>query len=122
LRLTGRVRSINDGRFTVQGPVFTGMQVNLGRTVVFDTGPLVVVVSEDRVEALDPQQFRLFGLEPTRFRYIILKSKVQYRPAFMPLAKAAIDCNGAGVASLDLESFEWRKLRRPTFPLDRSNA
>lgn len=122
LRLTGRVRSINDGRFTVQGPVFTGMQVNLGRTVVFDTGPLVVVVSEDRVEALDPQQFRLFGLEPTRFRYIILKSKVQYRPAFMPLAKAAIDCNGAGVASLDLDSFEWRKLRRPTFPLDRSNA
>jgi microcystin degradation protein MlrC len=122
LRLTGRVRSISDGRFTVEGPVFTGMQVNLGRTVVFDTGPLVLVVSEDRVEALDPQQFRLFGLEPTRFRYLVLKSKVQYRPAFMPLAKAAIECNGAGVANLDLDSFEWRKLRRPTFPLDRSNA
>ena len=122
LRLTGRVRSINEGRFTVEGPVFTGMQVNIGRTVVFDTGRLVLVVSEDRVEALDPQQFRLFGLEPTRFRYIVLKSKVQYRPAFMPLAKAAIDCNGAGVASLDLDAFEWRKLRRPTFPLDRSNA
>ena len=122
LRLTGRVRSINEGRFTVEGPVFTGMQVDIGRTVVFDTGRLVLVVSEDRVEALDPQQFRLFGLEPTRFRYIVLKSKVQYRPAFMPLAKAAIDCNGAGVASLDLDAFEWRKLRRPTFPLDRSNA
>ena len=122
LRLTGRVRSINEGRFTVEGPVFTGMQVDIGRTVVFDTGRLVLVVSEDRVEALDPQQFRLFGLEPTRFRYIVLKSKVQYRPAFLPLAKAAIDCNGAGVASLDLDAFEWRKLRRPTFPLDRSNA
>ena len=122
LRLTGRVRSINDGKFTVEGPVFTGMRVDLGRVVVFDAGRVVVVVGEDRVEALDPQQFRLFGLEPTRFRYLVLKSKVQYRPAFMPLAKAAIDCNGAGVASLDLESFEWRKLRRPTFPLDRSNA
>lgn len=122
LRLTGRVRSISEGRFTVEGPVFTGMQVDIGRTVVFDTGPLVLVVSENRVEALDPQQFRLFGLEPARFRYVLLKSKVQYRPAFMPLAKAAIDCNGAGVASLDLDSFDWRKLRRPTFPLDRSNA
>jgi len=122
LRLTGTVRSINQGRFTVEGPVFTGMQVDIGRTVVFDAGSLVLVVSEDRVEALDPQQFRLFGLEPTRFRYIVLKSKVQYRPAFMPLATAAIDCNGSGVASMDIDAFDWRKLSRPIFPLDRSNA
>lgn len=122
MRLTGVVKHIADGRFTVEGPVFTGMRVDLGRTVVLDTGPLVLVVSEDRVEALDPQQFRLFGLEPTRFRYIVLKSKVQYRPAFMPLAKAAIDCNGAGVASMDLAAFDWRKLARPIFPLDRSNS
>jgi microcystin degradation protein MlrC len=122
MRLTGVVKHIAEGRFTVEGPVFTGMQVNLGRTVVLDTGPLVLVVSEDRVEALDPQQFRLFGLEPGRFRYVVLKSKVQYRPAFMPLAKAAIDCNGAGVASMDLAAFDWKKLARPIFPLDRSNT
>ena len=122
LRLTGVVKHIADGRFTVEGPVFTGMRVDLGRTVVLDTGPLTLVVSEGRVEALDPQQFRLFGLEPGRFRYVVLKSKVQYRPAFMPLAKAAIDCNGAGVASMDLAAFDWKKLARPIFPLDRSNA
>ena len=122
MRLTGVVKHIAEGRFTVEGPVFTGMRVNLGRVVVLDTGPLVLVVSEDRVEALDPQQFRLFGLEPTRFRYIVLKSKVQYRPSFMPLAKAAIDCNGAGVASMDLAAFDWKKLARPIFPLDRSNT
>lgn len=122
MQLTGVVKHIAEGRFTVEGVVFTGMPVNIGRTVVLDTGPLVLVVSEDRVEALDPQQFRLFGLEPTRFRYIVLKSKVQYRPAFMPLAKAAIDCNGAGVASMDFSAFDWKKLARPIFPLDRSNA
>ncbi len=122
MRLTGVVKHIAEGRFTVEGPVFTGMKVNLGRTVVLDTGPLVLVVSEDRVEALDPQQFRLFGLEPTRFRYVVLKSKVQYRPSFLPLAKGAIDCNGAGVASMDLAAFDWKKLARPIFPLDRSNT
>ena len=122
MKLTGVVKHIAEGRFTVEGAVFAGMPVNIGRTVVLDTGPLVLVVSEDRVEAIDPQQFRLFGLEPTRFRYVVLKSKVQYRPAFMPLAKAAIDCNGAGVASMDFSAFDWKKLARPIFPLDRSNA
>ena len=67
-------------------------------------------------------QFRIFGLEPTRFRYVILKSKTNHRPAFLPLASANIECNGPGVASLDLESFAWRRLSRPIFPLDRSNA
>jgi microcystin degradation protein MlrC len=122
LRLTGTVRTISLGRFAVEGPVFTGMQVDLGRCAVLETGRLTLVVSEDRVEALDPLQFRIFGLEPTRYRYVVLKSKTNHRPAFMPLAKASVDCSGPGVASLDLASFEWRRVRRPIFPLDRSNA
>lgn len=122
LRLTGTVRTVSLGRFTVEGPVFTGMQVDLGRCAVLETGRLTLLVSEDRVEALDPLQFRIFGLEPTRYRYLVLKSKTNHRPAFMPLAKASVDCSGPGVASLDLASFEWRRVRRPIFPLDRSNA
>lgn len=120
LRLTGTVRTLALGRFTVEGPVFTGMRVDLGRCAVLETGPLTLIVSEDRVEALDPLQFRIFGLEPTRFRYLVLKSKTNHRPAFLPLAKASIDCSGPGVASLDLASFTWQRLRRPIFPLDRS--
>jgi microcystin degradation protein MlrC len=122
LRLTGTVRSIALGRFTVEGPVFTGMPVDLGRCAVLETARLTLVVSEDRVEALDPLQFRIFGLEPTRFRYIVLKSKTNWRPAFMPLARAAVGCDGPGVASLDLHGFDWKRLTRPIFPLDRSNA
>lgn len=118
LRLTGTVKVISDGRFVVEGPVFTGMPVNLGRTVVLECEHITVVISEDRVEALDPMQFRFVGLGPERFRYLVLKSKVQYRPAFMPLARAVIECNGPGVASMDLDAFAWRKLPRPTFPID----
>ena len=122
LRLTGTVRSIALGRFTVEGPVFTGMPVDLGRCAVLETARLTLLVSEERVEGLDPLQYRIFGLEPTRFRYVILKSKTNYRPAFLPLARAAIGCNGPGVASLDLHGFDWKHVRRPIFPLDRSNA
>jgi microcystin degradation protein MlrC len=122
LRLTGTVRTIALGRFTVEGPIFTGMPVDLGRCVVLDAGRVTLVVSEGRVEALDPLQYRTFGLEPTRYRYIVLKSKTNHRPAFLPLAKGHVDCTGPGVATLDLTSLDYRHVRRPIFPLDRSNA
>jgi microcystin degradation protein MlrC len=122
LHLSGTVRSIALGRFTVEGPIFTGMPVDLGRCAVLENERLTLVVSEGRVEALDPLQFRIFGLEPTRFRYVILKSKTNHRPAFLPLAKGHIDCQGPGVATLDLFSLDFRHVRRPIFPLDRSNA
>ena len=122
LRLSGTVRTIGLGRFTVEGPIFTGMPVDLGRCAVLESERMTLLVSEGRVEALDPLQYRIFGLEPTRFRYVILKSKTNHRPAFLPLAKANIECNGPGVGSLDLSSFRWRRVRRPVFPLDRMNA
>jgi microcystin degradation protein MlrC len=84
LRLTGEVRSLAMGRFTVEGPVFTGMPVDLGRCAVLETPRVTLLLSEGRVEALDPQQYRIFGLEPTRFRYVLLKSKTNHRPAFGP--------------------------------------
>ncbi len=122
LRLTGVVRTLSMGRFTVEGPVFTGMPVDLGRCAVLETPRATILVSEGRVEALDPLQFRIFGLEPTRFRYVILKAKTNHRPAFGPLAQGQVDCHGPGVASLDLQRFAWRHVRRPVFPFDRSNG
>ncbi|MDB5415320.1 MAG: family metallopeptidase [Rubritepida sp.] len=122
LRLTGTVRTISIGRFKVEGPIFTGMPVDLGRCAVLETPRMTLLVSEGRVEALDPLQYRIFGLEPTRFRYVILKAKTNHRPAFLPLAAANIECHGPGVASLDLQGFTWKNVRRPIFPLDRSNA
>jgi len=122
MRLTGVVKTLSMGKFKVEGPIFTGMPVDLGRCAVLETPRMTLLVSEGRVEALDPLQYRIFGLEPTRFRTIILKSKTNHRPAFLPLAAANIECHGPGVATLDLRSLPWRHVRRPIFPLDRSNA
>lgn len=122
MRLTGVVKTLSLGKFKVEGPIFTGMPVDLGRCAVLETPRMTLLVSEGRVEALDPLQYRIFGLEPTRFRTIILKSKTNHRPAFLPLAAANIDCHGPGVATLDLHSLDWKQVRRPIFPLDRSNA
>ncbi len=118
LVLTGRVKRISNGRFVVRGPVFTGMQVDLGRTVVLDTGPMEIVVCEGRVEPLDLDMFRFVGIEPLDKRYIVLKSKIQYRPTFGAIAKHVIECNAVGVGSADFGQFPYKALTRPIYPLD----
>ena len=118
LTLNGTVRLISDGRFVVRGPVFTGTRVALGRTVVLDTGPLQLIVSEGRTEPLILVQFRFLGIEPTEKRYVIVKSKMQYRPTFGAMAKHVIECNGTGVSSMDLSQFTFKNVRRPVFPLE----
>jgi microcystin degradation protein MlrC len=118
LLLRGRVTCISDGRFTVRGPVFTGQHVALGATAVLDTGRRKLVVSEGRCEPLDLAMFRFVGIEPTEQRYIIIKSKIQYRPTFGAIARHTLECNGVGFASLDYRQFRYRKITRPLHPFE----
>ena len=118
LMLRGRVTAVSDGRFVVRGPVFTGQEVALGRTAVLDTGRMKIVVSEGRCEPLDLAMFRFVGIEPAEQRYLIIKSKIQYRPTFGAVASHVLECNGAGFASLDHTRFRYRKVTHPIHPLD----
>jgi microcystin degradation protein MlrC len=116
--LSGVVRNICDGSFTVTGPLFTGMQVRLGRTVLFETQGMDIVISEGRFEAMDFAMYRILGIDESTYSYIVLKSKVQYKATFGTIARHIVECNGFGVASLDLHSFAFRNLVRPIYPLD----
>ncbi len=118
LRLKGRVAAIHDGDITVQGPVFTGTKLNLGPTVLFETDDLQIVVTTNRAEPYDPGIFRCVGVNPEEKKFIVLKSRMQCKPAFLPFAKGYIDCNGIGVTTSDYNAFEYKRLRRPIYPFD----
>ena len=118
LTLTGRVRAISSGEYTIAGPIYTGAQCFMGRTVLFDTGAAEIVITEQTQEPWDLGVFTCVGLDPARKRYLILKSRMYYRPVFAPLASAIIECASAGVASSDFSLFRYENLRRPIYPLD----
>lgn len=119
LRLTGRVGAVADGMLTVTGPVFTGTVVNMGPSVRFDTDDGVqIVVTSRRIEPYDLGVFRSLGVEPTEKRYLVLKSRIQYKPTFVPIARGVVECDGVGVASSDYSLFRFQRLRRPIYPLD----
>ncbi len=127
LRVTGRVRALTDGVFTVTVPMGRGTQADMGPTGVLEItaagdeaarGRVQVVVCSRNVEPWDPGCFRSVGIEPTEQRFLILKSRIHYRAGFSDISAVDIPCDGVGVTSSDNSLFDFESVRRPIFPLD----
>jgi microcystin degradation protein MlrC len=118
LELSGVVRAITDGEYTITGPQFQGMRCYMGRTAVLDTGAAEVVVTERNQEPWDRGVFTSAGIDPARKRFLLLKSRMYFRPVFLPIAKGMVFCDSLGVGSSDWKVFDYKNLRRPIYPLD----
>jgi microcystin degradation protein MlrC len=118
LQLSGVVRAITDGEYTITGPQFLGMRCYMGRTAVLDTGAAEIVITERNQEPWDRGIFTSVGIDPSRKTFLLLKSRMYYRPVFLPIAKGAVLCDGIGVGSSDWTQFDYVKIRRPIYPLD----
>ncbi|WP_370153810.1 M81 family metallopeptidase [Ferrovibrio sp.] len=122
LKLTGRVRTITDGEWTVQGPMYNGYRVKMGPTAVFEVdGCMQIVVVSHHHEPWDTGVFRSVGIQPEFKRFLLLKSRIHYRAGFAPLAKATFTLDGEGVTTSDNSIIPYRNLRHPIYPLDRIN-
>jgi microcystin degradation protein MlrC len=118
LKLSGKVASLTDGRFTITGPMMTGFAVDLGRTAVLDTGRLELVLSERRCEPYDLGYISHTGIDPTKKTYVVVKSRQHFRAGFEPIARHIVLAAGPGVCSSDHESFPFTRLKRPIYPFD----
>ncbi len=118
LECVGTVKKITDGRFTISGPMQTGLEVSLGRSVVLDIGTAKLLISEERWEPYDPGCFVQAGLNPHEQKYILIKSRQHFRATFESIAKHIVLAAGPGVCSSDYSQFDFLHLKRPIFPLD----
>jgi microcystin degradation protein MlrC len=118
LEVSGIVRNISDGEFTITAPMFTGVRAYLGRSAVLDTGAIEIVVCERSHEPWDLGCFRSNGIEPMQKKYIMLKSRIHYRAGFKPIARHIVECNGTGCTTSDNAILRYERARRPIYPLD----
>ena len=121
LTVTGKVKLISNGQFRNRGPMAPGMLMDMGPTVVLDTGKVEIVVITRHQEPNDLACLQSLGIDPLQKRFLMLKSRVHYRAGFKPIAKAIIECAGSGVCTSDYEQLAFKNVRRPIFPLDRIN-
>jgi len=118
LSVTGTVRTLSDGRFTYRGPMMNGLAGRLGPTAVLDLDDVKVILITNRRQTLDPEMIRLVGLDPVKEKILVVKSTIHYRAAFEPIAKEIIEVDAPGLSSSNLARFDFRRIRRPIFPLD----
>jgi microcystin degradation protein MlrC len=118
LSVTGTVRTLSDGRFTHRGPMMNGLPGRLGPTAVLDVDDVKVILITYRWQTLDPEMIRFVGLDPLKEKILVVKSTIHYRAAFEPIAKEIIEVDAPGLSSSNLARFDFRRIRRPIFPLD----
>jgi microcystin degradation protein MlrC len=118
LRVRARVRALTDGRFRISGPIYTGETWAMGRTAVLESDAFTVVATERPMEPLDLGVFTSTGIDPARFDYLVLKSRMYCRPSFVPIAAGLVECDSRGVTSSDYGLFRFQRVRRPIHPLD----
>ena len=118
LRVEGTVRALSDGEYTARGPIYTGQRSRMGRTALLDIGAAQIVVTERTHEPYDLGVFECVGVDPTKHRFLLLKSRMYCRPVFAPLAQALVECDSPGVTTSDYSRFHFAGLKRPVYPLD----
>jgi len=121
LTVTGTVKTISNGRFRNKGPMGRGVLVDMGPSVVLDTGKVEIALISRHVEPSDLNCLVALGIDPMQKRYVMLKSRIHWRAGLGAAAKAVVECAGMGVCTSDYSTLTFSNVRRPIYPLDLPN-
>ncbi len=116
--VSGRVKLAFAGMYRNRGPMARGELADMGPTVVLDTGRVEIVVISRHVEPFDIGCLKSIGIDPAEKSFLMLKSRVHWRAGLRQYARAIVECAGTGVCTSDYSALEFRRLRRPIYPLD----
>lgn len=118
LTLTGHVRVIADGNHRNRGPMFNGLPVAMGRTVVLVVGGVEIVLTERRMQPYDAEALRSVGIDPTDRLLIGLKSAVHFRADYQPFARRIFEVATPGIHDPDVTKYDYQRLRHPMWPVE----
>ena len=113
------VKSLTDGQFKLSTPMGQGAPMNLGKMARLACGGIDIVVASKRTQVLDPEPFRLHGIDVGRCRIVGLKSSAHFRAGFSAIAKHIVTADPPGITTSNLSNLPYRRLRRPIYPLDK---
>lgn len=117
LTVTGTVVKIGGG--VVPLDFNQQSEVDLGRAVLLEVGPVTLMITELRGVAGNlPDVYRAMGIEPADYKMAVLKtaSNFQY---FAPIASRVIRVDTKGPGQSDVFTLPWKRLPRPIYPLER---
>ena len=116
IMVTGRVRRIADGHVKVA--VFQQPEFDQGTTVFFETGPVMMMISERSGSAGNvPDVYRFFGIEPADYKMAVLKTASNFQ-FFKPITSQVIRADTTGPGQSDVVGLPWQRVPRPMYPME----
>lgn len=118
LSVTARVLRLHDGGFRCAGPMLRGVEVQMGPSALLEVSGIKVVVASRALAVTDVNLFHTLGIDPAGLTTLALKSRNHHRAAFGPLARQVLLVDAGGIATMKLDTIDYRNLPRPIWPLD----
>jgi len=123
LQLEVELVSTSNGSFELADPhshlaSLMGKQIEMGPCAVVRHHGISILITTRRTPPFDLNQLRSQGIEPEKAFLIGVKAAVAHRKAYGPIAKHSYTVDTPGPCSSNLKTFEYRKVRRPIYPLD----
>jgi microcystin degradation protein MlrC len=116
--VTGVVRTISDGVFTMRDGGAQGSETSYGLTVVLAVGDLRVAIRSVPGLEWDTAMFTAFGLDLRHAALVFVKSPSHFRTAFAPVAARILIADTPGPTCGNMRRLRLTRVTRPLFPLD----
>jgi microcystin degradation protein MlrC len=118
ITVTGTVRVISDGIYTLGDKGMLGAETHMGLTVVLAIGALRLALRSVGNFEWDTGQFTSVGLDLRRAAIAFVKSPSHFRVAFGPISERVLMADTPGPTTCNLRRVPFRKVRRPIHPLE----
>ncbi len=98
--------------------MFAGLTGNMGPSAWLKIGGVSVVVVTARQQPLDPAFARTLGIDCRRMRYLCVKSAAHFRWVSKSSPGPIYNIDTQAILTHDLSQLDYRRRRRPMYPLD----
>ncbi len=121
IKVSGVVHSLHEGTWIEAEARHGGRRQNdQGKTAVLELeGRITVVLNSLRTPPFSLGQLTSLGLKPEEQSILVVKAAVAYKAAYVPIAGRVIEVDSPGFTAIDPRRFQYNRIRRPMFPLDR---
>ena len=122
LTVTGKVKVISDGTYTLTGDGARGMVGEMGLTVVLAIGAIRLNLRSIPHFEWDLGIHHSVGLDPAGAALVFVRSPAHFRVSYTPIAARIFLADTPGPTCANMRRIPFTRVTRPLYPIDLVNA
>ncbi|MBT4482084.1 MAG: M81 family metallopeptidase [Candidatus Latescibacteria bacterium] len=116
----GKSDPLNGSPVTVTGKISRILyrENNTSPAVRMEVGGVTLLINSRRIGPNNQRNLREIGINTEKYQMTVCKGGFAFRPAYPSTIFNYIVCETPGYSSTKLDSFTWKRIPRPMYPLD----